>query len=436
MVQSGLSAYQGKRVLLLQGPLGPFFRRLATDLTRFGAEVHKVNFNGGDWLFYPTGQIHAFRGRAEDWPRFFAELLDRLRIDAVFLFGDCREYHRQARRIASARGLEIGVFEEGYLRPNWITLEHAGANGHSLIPKTPAFYRNIVSHPSSQPEQDIGSSFGMAALWAMLYYLAGSLLWPLFPHYRHHRPLTLLEAWPWLRAGWRKLYYARKERSLLGRLVRQRSKRYFLVPLQVHNDAQVCVHSPYTEVREFIEDTVTSFAQHAPRDSMLVIKHHPMDRGYHDYSQLIDRLRAQFGLGERLAYIHDLHLPTLLDHAAGVVVINSTVGLSALMHGAPTITMGSAFYDIDGLTYQGGLDRFWSEAPVVSVDQALLTGFCIYLQRSKLINGNYYKRLPASGLASGVLWPAARKMPVVEREYDTAPATAPPAFQPPVPRVM
>jgi capsular polysaccharide export protein len=243
----------------------------------------------------------------------------------------------------------------------------------------------------------------------------------LFPHYRHHRPLTLLEALPWMRAGWRKFRYVRKERPLLARLTERASKRYFLVPLQVHNDAQVSVHSPYADVGEFIEETVASFAQHAPRGTMLVIKHHPMDRGYHDYSKQVERLRQQFGLGERLAYIHDLHLPTLLDHAAGVVVINSTVGLSALMHGAPTVAMGSALYDIEGMTYQGGLDRFWKEAATLSVDQAVLNGFRVYLQRRKLINGNYYKRLATSELATGLLWPAGCKMPVVDRFDDAVP---------------
>ena len=47
-----------RRVLLLQGPIGPFFRNLGDDLIQAGATVHKINFNGGDWLFYPTSKIN------------------------------------------------------------------------------------------------------------------------------------------------------------------------------------------------------------------------------------------------------------------------------------------------------------------------------------------------------------------------------------------
>jgi len=404
MIHGGIPAFSGKRVLLLQGPLGPFFKRLAADLAEAGAEVHKVNFNGGDWLFSPGARSTPFRGKPEAWPAFFESLLDRLKIDIVLLFGDCRRYHRQASAIAAMRGLDIGVFEEGYLRPDWITLELSGVNGHSTIPRNPDFYWSLPQRPACEPEQRVENAFRMAALWATLYYVAASVLRPFFPHYRHHRPLTLLEALPWIRAGWRKLYFAIRERGVLNRLVEDQSKQYFLVPLQVHNDSQVCVHSPYAEVSEFIDEVVASFAAHAPAKLTLVIKHHPRDRGYHDYSARIRKLQQRFGLGKRLVYVHDLHLPTLLDHAFGAVVINSTVGLSALHRGVPTKTTGNAFYDMDGLTYQGSLDAFWSKAWAASPNRALFGRFRDYLQRCLLINGSYYQRLAGSRLRSGLMW--------------------------------
>ena len=43
-----------RRVLLLQGPIGPFFWRLANFLKIRNADVVKINFNGGDALFYPA----------------------------------------------------------------------------------------------------------------------------------------------------------------------------------------------------------------------------------------------------------------------------------------------------------------------------------------------------------------------------------------------
>ncbi len=401
MIKEWISQFKGKRVLLLQGPLGPFFRRLARDLEGVGAQVYKVNFNGGDWLFYPVGSV-AFRGRMEEFPQFFEQLLTERRIEVVLLFGDCRPIHRSAHEIAQRRGVEIGVFEEGYVRPDYITLECFGVNGHSLIPRTPAFYLNTpdVEVPQAIP---VGNTFWHAVLWAILYYAASALLWPLFRHYRHHRPLTPLEAWPWLRSVWRKGYYALKERGVQAKLETGLSAKYFLVPLQEHTDAQIHFHSDFDSVASFIEKVMQSFANHAPPGVCLVIKHHPYDRGYRDYSRLIRQQARMLGIRNRVLYIHDQHLPTLLHHAHGVVVVNSTVGFSTLHHGVPVKVCGTAIYDMKGLTYQGKLDDFWNQAQANTVDRELYKRFRSYLIKHTQLNGSFHRRLDIPGSRAGVV---------------------------------
>jgi capsular polysaccharide export protein len=402
MIQHGIHAFNGKRVLLLQGPVGPFFRRLAKDLSLAGARVFKVNFNGGDLLFFPAGAV-PFRGPMEDWPAFLEELLDTLNIDVILLFGDCRPIHRAAHEIAMRRGLDVGVFEEGYVRPDYVTLERYGVNGHSRIPRNPLFYLNRPIRRTVPPVA-VGNTYWHSVLWACLYYLAAGVLKPLFPRYVHHRPLTLLEALPWVRSVWRKLSCAVKERDVAGRLTGELSKRFFLVPLQVHNDAQVQVHSDYDSVAIFIRHVVESFARHAPKRMVLVIKHHPMDRAYFDYTKLIRDLAGAHGLQDRCLYIHDQHLPSLLKHACGVVVVNSTVGLSALFHRTPVKVCGKALYDMHGLTYQGPLDRFWCEAHRFPPNSKLYRSFSSYLIQKTQLNGSIYKRIPAMILATGMRW--------------------------------
>ncbi|MGS3011852.1 capsular polysaccharide export protein, LipB/KpsS family, partial [Escherichia coli] len=96
-----------------------------------------------------------------------------------------------------------------------------------------------------------------------------------------------------------------------------------------------------------------------PKESYLVIKHHPMDRGHRLYRTLIKRLSKEYGLGERVISVHDLPMPELLRHAKAVVTINSAAGISALIHNKPLNVMGNALYDIKGLTYQVHLHQFW-----------------------------------------------------------------------------
>jgi capsular polysaccharide export protein len=402
MIAQGIHAFRNKRILLLQGPIGPFFQRLAAEMTDADAQVFKINFNGGDWLFYPRNSI-CYRGDADKWPAFFEHLVDVLKIDTVMLFGDCRIYHAKAYDIARRRGLEVGVFEEGYFRPDYITLEREGVNGYSELPDNPIFYLN--SKPvRTVPTAPVGNSFWYCAAWVFLYYLAAQLLGFLFLRYQHHRPLSAFEGLYWVRSAWRKGWYAFRQRGVQEKLVGELSKKFFLVPLQVHNDAQIHVHSGFLSVAQFLEHVVSSFSAHAPGDATLVLKHHPMDRGYSDYSTLIDQLRDRYALGSRLLYVHDLHLPSLLQHARGVVVVNSTVGLSALFHNAIVKVCGDSIYNMKGLTYQGDLDQFWHDASDVKVDSELFSRFRSYVIDRTQINGNFYKRLPVPGSATGMRW--------------------------------
>lgn len=391
MINAGLEAFKDKRVLLLQGPMGPFFSRLSRDLKKVGAQVSKIDFNGGDWLFSPKGSIQ-FRGNLSEWPVFLERVLIERQIDIVLLFGDCRPIHRLAHRVVHLRGLTIGVFEEGYIRPDYITFELFGVNGNSKIPRSPQVY---LSQPQNEASTciSVGNSLWHAALWGMVYFQASILLRRFYKQYQHHRPLHYSEFWAGLRSIWRKQCYKIKEKNIQEELAGNLSKRYFLVPLQVHNDAQLYVHSTYRSIENFIVEVFSSFAKHAPEDTHLVIKQHPLDRGYHDYSLLIARLGKKHGLEKRVKYIHDQHLPTLLEHARGVVVINSTVGLSALHHGTPTKTCGSAIYNIKGLTFQGKLGDFWTQAEYEIVDAELYVKFRHYLIENTQLNGNFYRRL-------------------------------------------
>ena len=385
------TSFSGKRILLLQGPIGPFFRRLALYLESANAKIYKVNFNGGDWLFYPTNSIN-FRYSLKEWSAFFEKVLAELSIEVVILFGDCRPIHIVARDVAHRLKLEIWVFEEGYVRPDYITLEQFGVNAYSIIPRIPNFYLNTKSTEIKQP-QKVGNTFWCSAFWAIIYYLSSSLLWLWFRHYRHHRSLNLLEVRPQLLSFWRKVIYAVSERNIQEKLVSKLSGRYFLVPLQAHNDAQIFHHSEYNSIEQFIKEVASSFVAYAPKDAHLVIKHHPMDRGYRNYRTLIDDLAQKHNLKGRVHYIHDQNLPTLLNHAKGVVVINSTVGLSALYHNTPLKVCGRVLYDMAGLTFTGSLDDFWCDAQNAIPDRKLFKQFYSYLINYTQLNGSFYKQL-------------------------------------------
>lgn len=376
-----------RRILLLQGPMGPFFDHLARFLLEQGRSVVKVNLNGGDEWFYRQPGAVAFRESPDHWPHFIDALIQRHRIDAIVLFGDCRPYHRSAILRARLRGVGVFVFEEGYIRPNHVTFEFSGVNAYSMLPRFPFV---LSMYPSQRPTvAPKPRSFERMALYAAQYYAAGRLRRAQYQNYRHHKPFDVLpEASYWLRAARRKLAYRLRERGMEARLTGPLRKRFFLVGLQVYNDSQIRHHSDYRSVRSFIREVIESFAHHAPPDTHLVLKHHPMDRGHRDYAEQIARNARHAEVSDRVHYIHDQHLPSLLKAALGTVVINSTVGISSLFHGTPVKLMGRAIYDMRGVVFDGALDRFWHEA--APPDPELIDRLRRYLIEHTQVGGSFY----------------------------------------------
>jgi capsular polysaccharide export protein len=358
-----------RRVLLLQGPVGPFFDRLTLWLRAQGADVHRVVFQAGDRHDSTAVVPMHFTGKPSGWPAFLEELLTSLDIDAVVLFGQSRPHHAAAIRTARACGVAAIVLEEGYIRPGYVTMELDGVNGFSstldryrwksdqagLVVKT--------QKPASTERQ-----FWQMAGFACRHYWAQHWGKPLSPDYQHHRPTSVWyhsKYWVWSTIR-KHLHLARDN----ARVQDLREQKYFFVPLQHDGDAQITHHSPYPRVASFIPEVVHSFALHAPKQALLVFRLHPHSRGGPTHRQHIARLAETLGVADRVVYLVEGHTPTLVEHAQGVVLINSTVGLQALMRCKPLAVMGQALYKRPGLHFEGKLDQFWTEAQAPKPEQA------------------------------------------------------------------
>ncbi|WP_444939766.1 capsular polysaccharide export protein, LipB/KpsS family, partial [Neisseria weixii] len=168
--------------------------------------------------------------------------------------------------------------------------------------------------------------------------------------------------------------------------------KFFVVPLQVFNDSQVRIHCDFSTVRSFLLHVLTSFANHAPDDVNLIIKHHPMDRGFIDYARDIKHfVKKHPKLKGRITYVHDVPLPVFLRHGIGMVTINSTSGLSALIHNMPVKVLGRAHYDIPGMTCQGKLADFWNNP--TPPDSRLFHAYRMYHINVTQINGSFYSQV-------------------------------------------
>jgi len=377
--------------LFLQGVCSPFFSDLAKGIGASGATVARVNFTAGDNAFWKGRNAVAFRQPLANLPKFIEGVFDDRRITDVVVFGDTRPVHRPAIELASKRGIRVHAFEEGYFRPYWVTLERGGVNGYSSLPKSPEWYLNAAKQvPAYDNGRAFSSSF-FARAWHDLRYNGVGIANPVFyRHYRHHAPVgPFAEYAYYIRRGAKVSLAKRKILASVSDLIAS-NKPFYLLPLQLNSDSQIRVHSTFANMAEMMALTMRSFALHAPQDSLIVLKNHPLDAGVVNHAAKVRQLTKELALEGRVVYLEDGSLPELLRHTRGVVTINSTVGGSALVHKCPTIALGKAIFNMQGLTFQGDLDRFWRDGQ--PPDSRLLHSFRNVVIHTTQINGGFYTK--------------------------------------------
>ncbi len=387
-----------RKFLFLQGVASPFFSHLGDWLVSRGERVYRINFCAGDALYWRGKAAWDYRGTIDRFANYAGEKCDSHAITDCVLFGDQRPLHQAAIGVVQRAGLRLHTFEEGYVRPNYVTLERGLSNAASALPRDPGWYLSVAAFlDDHEPAVPLFKPFPARAMYDMAYHAANAINPIAYRGYRTHRPFnSAVEYAGW---GWRYAQYPRwqgRDNAVIQGLMAKRVP-YFLVPLQLNGDYQLTRHSMFQHMTQVVERVMGSFAAHAPPEAALVFKNHPLDTGLCDYARLIRRLARQLDTGARTNYIESGHLPTLLEHARGVVTVNSTVGLSALHHGRPTKALGNAVYDIPGLTCQCPLDEFWRD--LRTPDPGLYRAYRRVVLDATQIAGDFFTR---AGIATAL----------------------------------
>lgn len=379
-------------IVLLQGPVGPFFSELAQALLARGDRVLKINFNLGDRIYSRRIPFVMFSDSLSAWRVWFSQFLVGQKPDKVILFGDQRPYHQIAVALCRELGVDVWCLEEGYIRPDYVTVEREGNNAASLLPRVLSAYERAQPAPIAVPVTIPATSFKPMAWWAFKYYLAMSAGSVVFRQYSHHRERSLFgEAILWSRNAARKYSDRWTNAKKIIELVDNFDRKYFVAALQVHDDLQLRVHGAGWTMERMIEATIRSFAKHAPPDTRLTFKAHPLDRGHRPYHRFVAQLARLAGVADRVSLIDDGPTGLLIRHARGMITVNSTTGILALQRNCPVFVLGHAHYAIDGLVSHGGEDRlkqFWS-APSLP-NAAARDIFISRLVNETQINGSYY----------------------------------------------
>jgi capsular polysaccharide export protein len=381
-----------RRFLMLQGPHGPFFDLLAGMLRAAGAEVWRVGFNRGDEAFWSDpARFIPFREPAEAWPDACAAILHDRGITDLVLYGDTRPIHAIAARLAREAGILVHVFEEGYIRPYWITYERGGSNGNSrLMSMSIAEMRAALSWAASDPpsaparwgEMRQHVWYGAIYHWFVLARNGG------YPNFRPHRAASVMREF---------VLYLRRLLLMpvhsVGRFLAQRRIRnggfpYHLALLQLDHDASFRDHSSFDSIADFIELCCAAFAIGAPRHHHLVFKSHPLEDDRVALGRVIAEATARHGLGGRVHFVRSGKLAALLNDARSAVTVNSTAAQQVLWRGLPLKTLGRAVYGKPELVSNQPLIEFFRNPR--RPDTNAYRDFRHYLIETSQIAGGFY----------------------------------------------
>ena len=385
---------EARSFLFLQGPHGPFFGALGKLVKSAGAQVHRVGFNAGDQMFWPDRASYVpYQGAPEDWPARFTELCDTHDVTDIVLYGDTRPIHAQAVEIASNRGLTVHVFEEGYLRPYWVTYERGGANGHSRLMEMSvaemeeALARTALETPL--PPAHWGDT-RQHVIYGALYHWFVMFANRAYRKFRPHRALTVTQEF--------KLYVRRLllmplhgiERRLATARIRNGGFPYHLALLQLEHDSAFQQHSPFEAMEDFLEEVVRDFAKGAPRHHHLVVKAHPLEDGRAPIRRSLRQLATKYEVGDRLHFVRGGKLAQLLNEARTAVTVNSTAGQQVLWRGLPLRVFGKAVYAKPEFVSDQPLAEFF--ATPARPDGRAYKQYRRFLLETSQLPGGFYSR--------------------------------------------
>ena len=378
--------------LFLQGPHGPFFRQLGRMLGSAGATVWRVGFNAGDAVFWrgAPGYI-PFQDDLARWPETLAAILRDRAITDIVLYGDTRPTHAEAVRQARRLGLRVHVFEEGYLRPYWVTYERGGSNGHSRLKdfSVPEMGERLAQSDVDMPTPPAHwGDMRQHVFYGALYHWFVMFRNHRYPRFRPHRALPVhREAFLYTKRLLLMPFLA-AHRRWATRRIKAGGYPYHIALLQLEHDASFQAHSAFESMQDFVAEVIAGFAKGAPAHHHLVFKAHPLESGQTPLRRMIRQLAQEYGISARAHYLRGGKLAHILSDARSAVTVNSTAGQQALWRGIPLKAFGTAVYSKPEFVSEQPLPAFFAH-PQRPDAQAYRTYRQFLLETSQVPGGFY-----------------------------------------------
>ncbi len=375
--------------LFLVGPIGNFFSRLSNYFEKNNVKTYKINFPLYEYGFSKKSKIK-YSNDISEFKEFLEETIIKKKIKHIFMYGNVLIPHKQALTLCAEldrKGYLVNshIFELGYLRPNFVTLEDKGVNYTSSFIINRDFYEKQSSYESFPVP--IKQRFRIRKIWKLISFVNHCFKNYKIVEFEHKLQPKPIYLWFQLKGFFLKFFYKIFEKKL--KINSFSTGAFFLVILQVETDSQILKGSKFENNNEFIYKVIKNFSDAKLKNTKLVFKHHPRDRGYNNYLKFIKNVSREFNISDKVSYIHDFPLSKIFrnNFCKGTVLINSTVGYQSLFHSVPIKALGISPYNIEGLAHQENLVSFFKHPK--KVEKLLFNKFYKYILENSQINGNF-----------------------------------------------
>lgn len=391
-----------KRVLLLQGPIGPFFKNLQSTLVESGFLTKRILFHKADGLFAPKNNVFRFCGDLNAWESWLRTELHYAAPNVIVLFGSSRPAHIIARRLAKEFNVDVVALEEGYLRSGYITCEIGGNNSHSPLTQ---WESDMVCDSPTDPLK-IPYSFSMMCLWGSIFYIWRELTKDKLEQQLYHRTTNgaLKETCSWTAHTVRRNFARLSDSFSMSELQSRFSKKFILIPLQTPSDAQIRFASRGWCNEKLVTACLKAIGE-IKSEEILVFKTHPLDVQSNKLTAMINLEAKKRNIAHRVRILQSGSVSKIASHCSGMIVINSTSAFSALNCNVPLLVLGDAVFCHSSVVTTGkdenAIKKFFVSRS--TKDQKSIASFIKAVRSTALIPGDYYALSPQTTTARNVV---------------------------------
>ena len=392
--------------LFLQGPRGPFFRKLKNRLDWFGYQSYFINVCGGDLIDRPLALFdsYMYSGKSGDrWEKYLACFIREKHISDVVLYGIRSSYHSTAVQLCRDNGIRLWIFDECLFLPGYVTLERDSEKEKThvsgICPGDVRSCDDQIDFLISEKKTAIGEHNRVNCDYGdPLPSMPGQFfLTPLFPHFRPYSDYSAFsECLSRFRGMFRNFSSEKKHMAEAAGILSSKNS-YFFLTLQFCSDYQISVSSPFGSARKLIEAVVRSFAESAVPDLHLVIAANYREFSDLDPESLVNTMNSEFNLHDRVHFVGNCRTEELIENSAGVLAASTVMGLVSLSKLKHTAALCDVSYTGQGpavMIAESGqfnphkLDDFWNSH--VTPSRSCIGSFFRLLKDQFLVPGNFY----------------------------------------------